>query len=80
MLTVMTQARIPAPVSYSSMSLRSSARKMAASLRSRRQHKAWGVSPRFEEHKGSSPRMRATDTLDRKGCRPFHGLTARTYS
>src|SRR5215510_15435786 len=42
----------------------------ALSLRSRRQHKAWGVSPRRKVVKSSEPTKLATAN----GCRPFHGL------
>src|SRR6266536_2618990 len=42
----------------------------ALSLRSRRQHKAWGVSPRRAAAKRSEPTKWATAN----GCRPFHGL------
>src|SRR5215470_12381812 len=42
----------------------------ALSLRSRRQHKAWGVSPRKKIVKRSEPAKWATAN----GCRPFHGL------
>src|SRR6266542_798184 len=42
----------------------------ALSLRSRRQHKAWGLSPRRTIVKRSEPTKWATAN----GCRPFHGL------
>ena len=73
MLTVVTQARIPAPVLYSGLSLpsliRFSLRSASIfSLRSRLSHKAWGVSPRFKKHERSSPRsgrQNATKTWSR---------------
>jgi len=40
------------------------------SLRSRRQHIAWGVSPRRASIKDPKPAKWATVS----GCRPFHGL------
>src|SRR6266542_3448875 len=42
----------------------------ALSLRSRRQHEAWGVSPRRAAAKRSEP----TEWATANGCRPFHGL------
>src|SRR6266498_2457533 len=42
----------------------------ALSLRSRRQHKAWGVSPR----RGAAKRSEPTKWATANGCRPFHGL------
>src|SRR6266542_6755581 len=42
----------------------------ALSLRSRRQHEAWGVSPRRAAAKRSEP----TEWATANGCRPCHGL------
>ena len=56
--------------------------KSPLSLRSRRRHKAWGVSPRSKQESPRSSRMRATACWLQKGeqfvqlgCRPFHGLS-----
>ncbi len=43
-----------------------------SSLRSRREHKAWGVSPRVQVQSDSKP---ATAGESVNLCRPFHGLT-----
>ena len=50
------------------------------SLRSRRKHRAWGVSPRKNNQKG----RRTRETGDRAAhcthrCRPFHGLVDRFH-
>src|SRR4029450_3068884 len=46
------------------------------SLRSRREHKAWGVSPRKLWFSSKSPRKRAKDSRNKGAVARWHGLRA----